>query len=59
MTAYEYEKDRVMSAANALAQAIAREKSYQKEEIIIEKKGKTLYHVNRETIKRAKMTVND
>ena len=59
MTAYEYEKDRVMSAANALAQAIARKKSYQKEEIIIEKKGKTLYHVNRETIKRVKMTVND
>lgn len=51
------DKARLINACNNLARALDAKKA-ENETIIIEKKGKTLYHVNRERVKTVKMTVN-
>lgn len=50
-------RERVIRASNALAQAIAYERE-QENKPVMTKKGKTLYHINRERAKTVKMTVN-
>jgi hypothetical protein len=57
MSVYEVDKVVLIEAANRLARAI---KASEKREVSepLQHKGKTLYHVNRETCKLAKITVN-
>lgn len=50
-------KARLINACNDLARAMAAKKS-EYADPIIERKGKTLFRVNREKQARAKMTVN-